>query len=74
MLIENDKFIRKDKKISQYFNEYFATITVSLNISDFLTPTIQYIGEIVCNAMEKFASYPSNERCKFSSVNLTFSQ
>ena len=81
VLIENDRIIKDDKEISQYFNEYFATITDSLNIPSFPTPPIQHTGDIVCDAIQKHASHPSvlkikertpnNERFEFSSVDPT---
>ena len=86
VLIENDRIIKDDKEISKYFNEYFATITVSPNIPRFTTPPIQHTGDIVCDAIQKYASHPSvlkikerafnNLHFEFSSVNpaLVFSE
>ena len=81
VLIENDNIIRDDKEISQYFNEYFATITDSLNIPKFPTPPIPNTEDFVCDAIQKYVSHPSvlkikgrainNERFKFSSVDPT---
>ena len=43
-LIENDRIMKDEKEISQYFHEYFAAITDSLNIPRFPTPPIQHTG------------------------------
>ena len=81
VLIENDNIIRDGKEISQYFNEYFATIADSLNIPKFPTSAIPNTGDIVCDAIQKYASHHSilkikgraikNERFEFSSVEPT---
>ena len=59
VLNENDNIIRDAKEISQYFNEYFATITDSLNIPKFPTPPIPHTGDIVCDAIQIYASHRS---------------
>ena len=81
VLIENDRSIKDDNEISQYFNEYFATITDSLKIPSFPTPLMKHTGDIVCDAVQKYASHPSvlkikergfnNKRFEFSSVDPT---
>ena len=85
-MIENDKIIRDGKEICQYFNEYFATITDSLDIPKFPTPPIQHAGDIICDAIPIYATHPrvlkikgraiNNERFKFSYVDppLVFSE
>ncbi len=80
-MIENDKIIRDDKDISQYFNNYFANIADTLNIPKFPTPLIQPTGDPVLDAIQKYARHPSvakikemvdiNGRFKFSSVDPT---
>ena len=81
VLIKIDKIVKDDKEIIQYFNEYFATITGSLNIPRFPTPPIEHTGEVICVAMQTYASHPSvlkikerafnSERFEFSSVDPT---
>ena len=81
VLIENDRIIRDDKDISQYVNEYFANITDTLNIPKFPAPPLQFIGDPVLDAVQKYASHPSilkikamaqnNGRFEFSSVDPT---
>ena len=81
VLIENDKIIRDDKDISQYFNEYFANITDTLNIPKFPDPPVKITGDPVLDAIQKYASHPSvlkikamalnNGRFEFSSVDPT---
>ena len=81
VLIENDKIIRDDKDISQYFNEYFANITDTLNIPKFPAPPVHLTGDPVLDAIQKYASHPSilkikamtknNGRFEFSSVDPT---
>ena len=81
VLIENEKIIRDDKEISQYFNEYFANITDTLNIPKFPAPPVQLTGDPVLDAIQKYASHPSvlkikamaqnNGRFEFSSVDPT---
>ena len=81
VLIENEKIRRDDKEISQYFNEYFANITNTLNIPKFPAPPVQLTGDPVLDAIQKYASHPSvlkikamaqnNGRFEFSSVGPT---
>ena len=59
VLIENDNIIRDGKEISQHFNEYFPTITDSLNIPKFSTHPIPHTGNIICDAIQKYASHLS---------------
>ena len=47
VLIKNDKIIRDDKDISQYFNEYFANITDTLNIPKFPAPPVKITADPV---------------------------
>ena len=81
VFIENEKIIRDDKEISQYFNEYFAYITDTLNIPKFPASPVQLTGDPVLDAIQIYASHPSvlkikamaqnNARFEFSSVDPT---
>ena len=46
VLIENEKIIRDDNEISQYFNEYFANITDTPNIPKFPASRYNLLGTL----------------------------
>ena len=81
VLTKHARIIKDEKEISQYFNTFSATILDSLNILRFSTPQIQHTEDIVCDAIQKYASHPSilkikgkasiNKRFEFSSFDPT---
>ena len=80
-MIEDDKIIRDDKEINQYFNEHFTDITDTLIIPKFPAPLVQLTGDPVLDSKHKYGSHPSvlkikaiaqnNGRFEFSSVDPT---
>ena len=53
------RIIKAGKDFSQYFNEYFATITDSLNIPRFATPRYSTLGASFVMLYKKYASHRS---------------
>ena len=72
-LIEDGKIVVDDKTIGQYFNNYFANITDTLNIPrpvDIL-PT-EETGDPIIDAVEKYKTHPSILMIKDRTRDLTF--
>lgn len=72
-LIEDDKIVIDDKSIGQYFNNYFANITDTLNIPrpDHILP-IKETGEPIIDAVEKYKTRPGVLMIKDRKRDLTF--
>ena len=56
VLIENEKIRREDKEICQYFNEYFANITDTLNIPKFPASSVQLTEDPALDAIQNYAA------------------
>ena len=74
MLIENDKMILDNERVSKNFNNYFSQIVDSLDLYEFpLKPSREYADEID-NIVSKFKTDPSIVKIKkHFKINTSFS-
>ena len=60
MLIENDKMILDNERVSENFNNYFSQIVDSLDLYEFPSKPSREYAEEIDNIVSKFKTDPSN--------------